>query len=85
MMMPNHAAVTGGRMRSGPHIVTVDFASLEDKAVTIRTGTAWNRSDPVAELVPVLREKLGFWDRGYVKRKKEKDRESSLSFFAGFY
>ena len=44
-----------------PYCVTVDFASLEDKAVTIRDRDSMEQIRvPVAELVPVLREKLGF-------------------------
>ena len=44
-----------------PYCVTVDFDSLEDKAVTIRDRDTMEQIRiPVAELVPVLREKLGF-------------------------
>ena len=44
-----------------PYCFTVDFDSLEDKAVTIRDQDTMEQIRiPVAELVPVLREKLGF-------------------------
>ncbi|NLY88842.1 MAG: glycine--tRNA ligase [Firmicutes bacterium] len=44
-----------------PYCVTVDFESLEDQAVTIRDRDSMEQIRvPVAELVPVLREKLGF-------------------------
>ena len=44
-----------------PLCVTVDFASLEDHAVTIRDrDTMAQIRVPIAELVPALREKLGF-------------------------
>lgn len=42
-----------------PYCVTVDFQSLEDKAVTIRDRDTMEQIRvPYQELVPVLREKL---------------------------
>ncbi|HEY8343948.1 MAG TPA: glycine--tRNA ligase [Bacillota bacterium] len=44
-----------------PYCVTVDFDSLEDQAVTIRDRDTMEQARvPIAELVTVLREKLGF-------------------------
>jgi glycyl-tRNA synthetase len=44
-----------------PLCVTVDFESLEDKQVTIRERDAMTQVRvPIAELVPALRDKLGF-------------------------
>ena len=44
-----------------PFCVTVDFQTLEDQAVTIRERDSMSQVRvPVAELVPTLREKLGF-------------------------
>ena len=44
-----------------PLCVTVDFDSLEDNAVTIRErDTAAQVRVPIADLVPAVREKLGF-------------------------
>ncbi|HMA33337.1 MAG TPA: glycine--tRNA ligase [Chloroflexia bacterium] len=44
-----------------PLCVTVDFASLDDHAVTIRERDSMAQIRvPIADLVPVLREKLGF-------------------------
>ncbi|HVT77563.1 MAG TPA: His/Gly/Thr/Pro-type tRNA ligase C-terminal domain-containing protein, partial [Acidimicrobiales bacterium] len=41
--------------------VTVDFDSLEDNAVTIRErDTAEQVRVPIAEIVPAVRDKLGF-------------------------
>ena len=43
-----------------PYCVTVDFESLEDQAVTIRDRDSMEQIRvPVAEMVTVLREKLG--------------------------
>ena len=42
-----------------PYCVTIDFDSLEDKAVTIRDRDSMAQERvPVAELVPALRERL---------------------------
>ncbi len=44
-----------------PLCVTVDFDSLEDHAVTIRERDSMAQVRvPIADLVPALREKLGF-------------------------
>jgi len=43
-----------------PLCVTIDFDSLEDKAVTIRERDSMDQTRVrIAELVPALREKLG--------------------------
>ncbi len=43
-----------------PYCVTVDFQSLEDKAVTIRErDTMSQQRVPIADLAPALRERLG--------------------------
>jgi len=43
-----------------PFCVTIDFASLDDGAVTIRERDSMSQVRvPIADIVPALREKLG--------------------------